>query len=45
MDAEVSVSQAQLDAMVESSIALVKWLSDELYAQERALAANITYLD
>jgi hypothetical protein len=34
--AEVSVDTAQLQSMVDSAIALVKWLADELYAQERA---------
>jgi hypothetical protein len=36
MCAEVCVSQEQLDSMVESSIALVKWLAVELRRQECA---------
>jgi hypothetical protein len=40
--AEVSVRQAKLDSMVESSIALVKWLAAELRRQECAPAEEGT---
>ncbi len=37
-DAEVVVSQEQLDSMCEASVALVRWLSTELDTQDRSAA-------
>jgi hypothetical protein len=38
-DAEVVVSQEQLDLMCDASIALVRWLATELDAQDQAAAS------
>ena len=35
-NAEVVVSQEQLDLMCDASVALVRWLAKELYAQDQA---------
>jgi hypothetical protein len=40
-DAEVVVSQEQLDSMCDAAVALVRWLATELDAQDRAAAGTV----